>query len=814
MTLSPVARTAAVLALLVAALPAGSTADVYKGRNCTGKGDREYLWLIDRSFDFFHPNPDWQNFSMVYSPDWDCLIEGKSWGAWWVENSYSTTFCSLPFLDEPWLTFVQRSQDNWFRYQGDGKRVDSLGYTGPDGCVANTAHPGGGIYNQADCNWKLHDYTVEHTAAATVMQGELLLISRDEAAIRHYLPNLERACAFMETRRDPRNGLFVAGPAANLTGPGGFCGFLQPDGTYGKGYLSSLSITYLAALDRMVEIFRLLGDREKQALYEDRRQRTRDSLPLLMTPLGHLCSSMETNGAQHGVLGQEKWSYFDSFVNTDAIAHRAVDQDQAERIYSLIAAEPAMRPYAYLIANWPSRDDIYDHYGSRDHDGILVFGVWNNGGAWSHLEGRTLLAYYRLGKYEDVRRSALRSMEWANAFQMDAPLKDFGKTPWFDTKLTNLCYDAFAIPAGTVRGLFEYRYLADGLTLYPHVPPFIEEYSQKVPIRFGPKRLTLSVRNGGARIESVRVNGRRWKVTGTDSTFLPYDALPVRAKVEIVTTGGWPEGATTPQPSGRPTPDRMVTRGPGLPGGANREVAALRRFRIQLPRSESAQYARAFVGEVIAAFSAWEERTNRDAAGMYADMEPQKREEILRSYQDAASGLQVGLGKLMARYGASGDRVQRGIARLWRQIPPEAHPWRNVRAFGQLNSFEPGPEGATMRIQGNPKDSNGWEVSTMPVDTSRYTRMEIVARGSANAQISWCLLDDKGAEFAALHWTPTPQADETFRTDLPPGHTVASVQLYTWTNDGMPAENLFRSMRFVAADRSFLEVPLTGEEGK
>ena len=81
-------------------------------------------------------------------------------------------------------------------------------------------------------SWSPDSPGITRTAAATVMQGELLLISRDEAAIRHYLPNLERACGFMETRRDPENGLFLAGPAANLTGPGGFCGFLQPDGTY------------------------------------------------------------------------------------------------------------------------------------------------------------------------------------------------------------------------------------------------------------------------------------------------------------------------------------------------------------------------------------------------------------------------------------------------------------------------------------------------------------------------------------------------------------------------------------------------------
>ncbi|MEI6784865.1 MAG: hypothetical protein WCQ21_28550 [Verrucomicrobiota bacterium] len=73
---SPVTRAFAVLALLAATVTANSAGDAYQGQNCTGKGDREYLWLIDRSFDFFHPNPDWQNLSMLYNPDWDCLVEG------------------------------------------------------------------------------------------------------------------------------------------------------------------------------------------------------------------------------------------------------------------------------------------------------------------------------------------------------------------------------------------------------------------------------------------------------------------------------------------------------------------------------------------------------------------------------------------------------------------------------------------------------------------------------------------------------------------------------------------------------------------
>jgi len=36
-------------------------------------------------------------------------------------------------LTSPGFTFIQKSQDNWFPLPGRRKRVDSLGYTGPDG---------------------------------------------------------------------------------------------------------------------------------------------------------------------------------------------------------------------------------------------------------------------------------------------------------------------------------------------------------------------------------------------------------------------------------------------------------------------------------------------------------------------------------------------------------------------------------------------------------------------------------------------------------------------------------------------------------
>ena len=68
--------------------------------------------------------------------------------------------------------------------------------------------------------------------------------------------------------------------------------------------------------------------------------------------------------------------------------------------------------------------------------------------------------------------------------------------------------DNFAIPAATIRGLFDYEYRSDRLILRPRVPGSITQYTQKEPVRFGEKALYLSCRNGGPKVKSVTVNGK------------------------------------------------------------------------------------------------------------------------------------------------------------------------------------------------------------------------------------------------------------------------------------------------------------------
>src|SRR5512146_295543 len=110
----------------------------FTGRHYRGRGDTEYLQLLDTARRMFEPDPELQNFCMLYEPKWNGFVEGPTWDAWWIQNSYGTTYSILPFLREPFVTFLQHSQDLWFDQMGDGKRVGAkppFDWVAPDGCL-------------------------------------------------------------------------------------------------------------------------------------------------------------------------------------------------------------------------------------------------------------------------------------------------------------------------------------------------------------------------------------------------------------------------------------------------------------------------------------------------------------------------------------------------------------------------------------------------------------------------------------------------------------------------------------------------------
>ena len=523
--------------------PLNAAPSRFTGAYYSGEGDVEYLRLLDTSRRMFSPDAQYQNLPMLYMPSWNGLVEGPTWDAWWIQNSYGTTYSILPFLEEPFITFLGNSHDLWFDQMGDGKRKGAeppFDWVAPDGALCDAARPGWIVYKQGDGQTRIHDWGMEFTAAGLLMQSELLLISRDQNAINRYLPKLERCATFIESRRNPTNNLFLAGPAGNLLAPS-FAGWKKPDGSYDKAYLTGLSVTYIAALDRLIELEKLAKRSDKAALYAEHRVLALKGLQQLVTEEGYLIRSMDPDGTRHGVYGAAKHGYFEASPNHDAIAFRVVEDQQARRIYDKIASIPGLRPYQFVIPNYPSYDDMYEK-----PEGLWAFGTWVNGGHWSTCEARMILGYYRLGCFEDARRSMKALLGFADRFRMDNPLVKFGSDVYQPNQPVNLTYDAFGPPAAFIRGLFECVYGADKLTLYPHIPSGITRLEQNFPIRYGTKLIYLAVTGSGA-ISSVQMNGKPWKNFSSSTVDLPYDALPLVATVEIVLGSEMPRGMQSPK---------------------------------------------------------------------------------------------------------------------------------------------------------------------------------------------------------------------------------------------------------------------------
>ncbi len=505
---------------------ANAAQERFDGKHFAGTGDVDYIKLLEISRRMFEPDAEFQSMPMLYEPTWNGLVEGPTWDAWWIQNSYGTTYSWLPFALEPYATFIANSNALWFDVQGDGKRADSNHYVAPDGCLVDAASKKAHYYRQGDGRHDIHDWFMEATAAGVVMQCEMLLISRDEKAIEKYIPQIERAANFIETRRDPATGLYQGGVACNLLAPS-FGGYLKPDGTRGFAFHAGLQVTYIAGLDRLIELEELAGRSNAAIGYGKRRDLAKQSLSKLVTDEGYFLNSIDPDGTKHGLYGAPKHGYFESSVNHDAICFRVADDAQAKKIYAKIAAIPQLRPHAFIIPNYPSYDDMY-----TKPEGLWGYGTWVNGGDWSTCEARMIMGYYRLGHFDDAAASMRQLLKFANQFRLDNPLVDFGNAPYQPNQPINITYDAFGVPAAMVRGLFEYLYKSDRLILVPHVPPKVTALVQRDPIRFGGKKLYLSTAGSG-HVSAVKINGEVWTDFTPEQITLPFDRTPDEAKIEI-----------------------------------------------------------------------------------------------------------------------------------------------------------------------------------------------------------------------------------------------------------------------------------------
>jgi len=661
------AATALMIANLSLVLP--TAADRFAGRYFSGAGDVEYLQLLDIARRMLGPDPEFQNVPMLYTPEWNGLVEGPTWNMWWIQNSYGPTYCALPFYEEPLVTFLRNAQDLWFDQMGDGrtprpfqqhggKRFD---WVPPNGCLCDAARPGRFVAKQGDGKVEIHDWGFEFTAAGMLVQAELLLICRDREAIDHYMPKLERCANFIETRRDPKNNLFLVGPAANLLAPS-YAGWKRDDGTYDKAYLTGLSVTYVAALDRLIELYKLIGDHAKVDLYQERRDTARAALKQLTTDESYLIKSLDPDGTPHGVFGAERHGYFEASPNHDAIAFRVVNEQQAERIYEKIASIPGLRPHHFILPNYPGLDDLY-----TEPTGLWRFGHWVNGGHWSTCEARMMMAYYRLSQFDDARRSMQQLLTFARRFRMDNPLTDFGHKVYQPNRPINLCYDSFGPPAALIRGLFEYLYRADGLTLIPHIPPGITELRQQFPVRFGRKKLYLATLGSGE-IRQVFVNSQPWNGFTSHSVTLPYDRTPDVAKIELVLGAAQRRRSLLHEFTQQQTSLPAASDLPSELRPLHSRLSALEKFCQAMRRAGlENRYEAAHARLAIACAAAAQQRQEMLAAGRLTRLPDVSQEAADASYVQTTYRLTEGLEQVLDGYVRSKDPHKRRVSEIWRK---------------------------------------------------------------------------------------------------------------------------------------------------
>lgn len=519
-----------------------------------GSGSPDKLRLIDESFAMLHDSPTLPDLRMLYKSSSDMLSEGFIWGdGWWIQNSFGFAMGAVPLLAPFWSRILQNSYDAFWERIGDGVRIGAdngvpthpnYGYRAPDGSLGDCVKPGVGIvYRQGDGDVDSYDWFYEATAAGVLTEAEILLFDRREERIRAYLPLMRRSLDHIESTR-AENGLFLVGPAANLLAPSYGGSPADENGRPGKGYLTGLAVTTAAALKRTAALCRMTGDGETADLYEKRLAHTLEALPLLLTDEGCFVKSMDPDGTKHGVYGADRYGYLEAVCNADAVAWGVVGPELSRAIFEKIASVPGIRPAGILCNNYPHLDDTLESYrkhSSEPHSLGWRSGDWVDGGCWATVEGRAILAYLKVGAYEDAFRAAGVYMKWAGEYRQDAPMAEWGfntNNPWQRENddytdvghPVSVMVDNFAPVTCLLRGLFGWEADDRGLLARPQIPDDISELSLRVPVYFSGCRVYASYTGGEGPLEAS-LDGKTLPVGEDGVVRIPAELLPKDGEV-------------------------------------------------------------------------------------------------------------------------------------------------------------------------------------------------------------------------------------------------------------------------------------------
>lgn len=565
----------AILTSLSSVALCAAPAHEYEGTWVAGDGDARSLKLIDQAFDSLAVSSEMVSLSLFYKRDWDGLVlSNTAWPGWWIQNTYGPSYGMMPFLEEPYATWMKHSQALWFRLMGDGKTADTNGYIGPDGTLVDMSlyFRGGGrdlgfghfawphstnpvndgkitqsatYYRQGDAGHDTNDWGIGFSAAGLVMECERLLVTRDLSELKSRLPQIKRVAAHLDERRDPDTHLLRGGKGSNLLAPS-FDGWTDANGQKQHVYLTELSVNYVAGLDRLVELCELVGDRTAAKAYRATAAKIRAALPTLMDDQGSFVMFKDLDGVKHGVYGAAQYGYFEATPNHDAVAMRVVDDAASARIIQRMVSIKGLAPHGMVITNYPA----YDEPGYPAHHALMDYGTWVHGGHWSTCQGRMNIASLRAGEFDHPFKSWDRMCNLMQNFRADAPLGGLGLSPWGGQLGAphNTVYDCLGVPAGLVRGLFEYDYRANGLRVRPHLPPGITRYVQKKAGIYGESKIYLTV-TGAGQVRSAKANGIACTITADGWIDLKNPAKVTAVEIVRGTAteqGAWKPGGKQP----------------------------------------------------------------------------------------------------------------------------------------------------------------------------------------------------------------------------------------------------------------------------
>jgi hypothetical protein len=171
-------------------------------------------------------------------------------------------------------------------------------------------------------------------------------------------------------------------------------------------------------------------------------------------------------------------------------------------------------------------------------------------------------------------------------------------------------------------------------------------------------------------VKSVTVDGIAQVVTTPEEVVLMFGGLPMNAKIEITTEGGWPEEPSTidyPVVPSLYSGSEAKTRGlPGLPGQMKKPFKVLQAMERLMATEADAEYERAFVAAAMQSFESYRIRVAMDPGpGYYRTMTRERVETILKFYENAALGMYNGFAKRMAGYRAANDTLSLRLAALF-----------------------------------------------------------------------------------------------------------------------------------------------------